>query len=106
MSTPVERAPAAHVSVAAAPVTEDAPRRGAAPTPPPPRMRPRVRPEIWTLVGILIVAALARYTGLTQGFPRDFHWDERIYFHEALYALANGLRREQTVSANLPYLLL
>ncbi|HEX6606670.1 MAG TPA: glycosyltransferase family 39 protein, partial [Chloroflexia bacterium] len=64
------------------------------------------RRELWLLGGILLLAALARYTGLTQGFPRDFHWDERIYFHEALYGLANGLRRESTVSANLPYLLM
>ncbi|HUS17230.1 MAG TPA: hypothetical protein VM536_19715, partial [Chloroflexia bacterium] len=64
------------------------------------------RPELWLLGAILILAALARYTGLTQGFPRDFHWDERIYFHEAFYGLANGLRRESTVSANLPYLLM
>ncbi len=64
------------------------------------------RRELWALGGILLLATLARYTGLTQGFPRDFHWDERIYFHEALYGLANGLRRESTVSANLPYLLM
>ena len=64
------------------------------------------RAEALTLGGILLLAVLARYTGLAQGFPRDFHWDERIYFHEALYGLANGLRRESTVSANLPYLLM
>jgi len=69
-------------------------------------MTRRPRRALWILGGIVLLAALARYTGLTQGFPRDFHWDERIYFHEALYGLANGLRRESTVSANLPYLLM
>src|SRR4051812_1353191 len=94
-------------------VVEDAPpqtgghaQTAPAPEAAPPRRSFHIHREIWTLIGILALAALARYVGLAQGFPRDFHWDERIYFHEAFYALANGLRREQTVSANLPYLLL
>ncbi|HMA34929.1 MAG TPA: hypothetical protein VKY74_10670, partial [Chloroflexia bacterium] len=62
--------------------------------------------EWWALAAILLLATLARTSGLAQGFPRDFHWDERIYFHEAFYGLANGLRRESTVSANLPYLMM
>ncbi len=88
-----------------APPSPHAPAPGGAPAPPA-RARPWARPELWALAGILLLAVAARFAGLGQGFPRDFHWDERIYFHETLYALANGLRREQTVSANLPYLML
>ncbi|MGI8588059.1 MAG: ArnT family glycosyltransferase [Chloroflexia bacterium] len=61
--------------------------------------------RLW-LAGILLLAVAARYVGLSQGSPHDYHWDENIYFHEAFYGLANGLRRESTVSANLPYLLM
>ena len=58
------------------------------------------------LITIVVVAVAARVVGLAQGLPADYHYDERIYFHESLFAMANGLRRESTVSANLPYLLL
>ncbi|MDQ2809589.1 MAG: glycosyltransferase family 39 protein, partial [Chloroflexota bacterium] len=65
-------------------------------------------PRRWewaVLAGIVGLAILARYSGLTQGFPRDYHWDERLYFHESFYTLANGLAHDSTLSANLPYLL-
>src|SRR5689334_5714214 len=63
-------------------------------------------PQSLVLITIVALAIAARYIGLAQGLPFDYHYDGRIYFHESLFALANGLRRESTVSANLPYLLL
>src|SRR3954471_15790382 len=79
-----------------------------APRQPPTRPAPprRIKAHHLALLTIAASAIAARYIGLEQGLPFDYHYDERIYFHESLFALANGLRRESTVSANLPYLLL
>jgi hypothetical protein len=73
---------------------------------PPTRQLRKLIPHSSFLIPLVVLAVAARVVGLAQGLPLDYHYDERIYFHESLFALANGLRRESTVSANLPYLLL
>ena len=48
------------------------------------------------LAGIVGLAILARMGGLAQGFPHEYHWDERLYFHASFYTLANSLAHDST----------
>src|SRR5437764_11874253 len=81
-------------------------RGGSAGPPMPVTQNSKLKTQNFVLIAILALAVAARYVGLWQGLPFDYHYDERIYFHESLFALANGMRREAAVSANAPYLLI
>lgn len=59
-----------------------------------------------SVLAVLLIGGALRLWGISFGLPNLYHWDEKMYFHGAFYALATGGKAESLVYGNVPYLLL